>query len=712
MKNRCVWLSIVALFLVRIAPTHALDRTVAVLDLTARNGETGDKDIFSLNQALSVAGVPFKVTNDLPTATRSGMIVTTSYIAGDTFETESDRTALRDYVNNGGILVATNVSDTSLAELFGITKGTRTDTRYTMSWQTGTGDPGLKYFDDPNEQTVRFGNHRYLNVIPTRSFGLAGGVALAKYDDGSNGVVKNAYGLGQTYVLGFSFSDVILRSELNLDYQAQITTSNGFEPTTDTFFLFLRAIYEDRMPAPVWKHTSPGSTGSTVVLSHDVDAQSSIGFMNTFAEAERQRGLSATYFITTRYIDDAQDTDYFDAGVDPVKDLLLKNRKLGSHSVGHFPDFQDETRFPEGAPGNTRENYHPYCNGQLVTTGGNVYGELEVSKHLLETVVGAPAISCFRSGYLLFNKKLINVLDALGYKYDSSFNANALLTNFPCLSRYDQSFSGAVSDVYEIPITISDSDLYETRLKMTADNYSLFVDCWIDVVRRNLGNFAMTVLLIHPTYDYKLRAQELFLDQLPVNLRVTDMETFGAYWRERERFAFLSEVSDDTLAITVLSTTAFPVHPDVSLYVRDGAGLEHIVAGTADGAPVAFRTANGALPADRILDMFRLLGDVTLDGRVDILDVIACLRMATELDTPDPALADLNSDGTVDIQDVVLVLKGCLRGPPSAKAGERSGGQAADRTGELPSSRCDFRPFRQCMVPVLLLCDTMSRMVE
>ena len=645
-------------------PGHALDRTVAVLDVTARNGGTGDEDVFSLKQALSVAGLACVVTDSLATATRSGMIITSSDINDSTFES-AERKVLRTYVNDGGVLVAVNVIDPYLIELFGVTKGEKIRTRYTMSWQMDTKDPSLRYFDDPAEQTISFGNPvKYTQIFPTRNFGLAGGIALAKYDDGSNSVVKNTYGAGRTYVLGFSFTDVILRNELHLGYGAERMSSNGFEPTSDTIFLFLRAIYESRVPVPVWKHTSPASTRSSVIVTHDVDAQSSIAFMNTFADSELRRNLSTTYFITTRYINDAQDTDYFDPGVPFMKELVRKERKIGSHSVGHFPDFQDIIRFPEGAPGNTRESYRPYCDEQGVTTGGSVYGELEVSKLLLETTVGAPAVTCFRSGSLLFNKKLINVLDALAYRYDSSYNANAVLSGFPYLARYDGTFDGRISGVYEIPIALSDVSLDDT--KMQPDNYPLFVQRWIEVVGKNAANSAMNILLIHPTYgketdppprDYKLLAQQSFLAQLPKDIRVTDMAAFGDYWRERDRFAYLTEISDTTLTVTVLSTTAFPVHPDVGLYVRDGAGLATVVVKREDGTAAACTIAVGPTPSDRILVRFRLPGDVNLDGRVDIRDVIACLRMATNLDTPDPVLADFNADGVVDIQDVLLLLR-------------------------------------------------------
>jgi len=50
-------------------------------------------------------------------------------------------------------------------------------------------------------------------------------------------------------------------------------------------------------------------------------------------------------------------------------------------------------------------------------------------------------------------------------------------------------------------------------------------------------------------------------------------------------------------------------------------------------------------------------GDINSDGKVDISDVILCLRMAIGLDPVNVNLADMNGDGEVDITDVILILR-------------------------------------------------------
>jgi hypothetical protein len=54
------------------------------------------------------------------------------------------------------------------------------------------------------------------------------------------------------------------------------------------------------------------------------------------------------------------------------------------------------------------------------------------------------------------------------------------------------------------------------------------------------------------------------------------------------------------------------------------------------------------------------LGDMNCDGAIDISDVILVLRIALQLDPPQPC-SDINADGGVDISDVILTLRMALQ---------------------------------------------------
>jgi len=50
-------------------------RTVALLDVTTRNSETGDGEVYSARHVLKVAGLPFIETTNIDTARKYGTIL-------------------------------------------------------------------------------------------------------------------------------------------------------------------------------------------------------------------------------------------------------------------------------------------------------------------------------------------------------------------------------------------------------------------------------------------------------------------------------------------------------------------------------------------------------------------------------------------------------------------------------------------------------------
>jgi hypothetical protein len=579
---------------------YALERGVALFDLAQLNNEASSST-FSVEQALQVAGIPYIVTTDIASATQYAMVVTSSYFPDTSKFINANGTVLRNYVNSGGVLVAANIKSSSLNDLFGIETVARTAGRYSMSWQMETGDHALRYFDDPYEQTINFA-FDYETVgasIPTRGYALSSACqqagtckVLAKFDDGSAAVIKNSYGAGKVYTLGFSYTDIIVRNMMNRDGDhAQRAGSNEFEPAVDVFELFFRAVYLDNVAYGVWKHTSLHDSQATVMLTHDVDCATGMQLMNEFAAMENAKGVPASYNITTHYLQDDQLSPFYSNYFDKVLELAARpGVSIQSHSVGHFPDFADQSVFPVGAAGNTKENYRPYCDGtetDCSTTGGTVYGELEVSKALLEDEIAAPQLKTFRSGYLAFNNYQIQVLEQLGYLYDSSYSANDVLTNFPYLLKYNRRFSDRTANVYEIPVTISDSGSNSGK---PAADYPAIVAKWLDVTARNAANSAPTTLLVHPNRDYKIAAQEDYITSLqnsPVKYYITTMEEFGDFWRERAAVNFTSSVDGDELTITLKTDWT----PSFSLAVADGQAAQ-IVVKKADGTPVTFLQRN------------------------------------------------------------------------------------------------------------------------
>jgi hypothetical protein len=537
--------------------------TAVILDMSLKNNAT-DTDTRALSQALDIVGIPYFITQNIEEALGSRLIYIASYVNNDTFSSD-EQIKLESYIDNGGTLVSRSLSAAGLYSLFGIVDQARKNTRDKMTWSEATDEPTLSYIDDPQEETVSLGNANNLDVIYTRNYTLGDGSALAHYNDGTVSVVKNEWGAGKTYLLGVSFTDVILRNQLNLDFEADRGKLNDYEPTTDTFLLFLRAIYENQLQFATWKHSSPKDTKASLIITHDLDSQSAADWSIAFAELEFEHNISATYNINTHYINDAIDGDFYTMNLDIYLEVINKGHSIGSHSVGHFPDWDDGILFPLGTKGNNSGNYSPYHDG-TVTKGGTVYGELEVSKNLLTADLNVMP-KTFRSGHLLWHDKQAQVMEELGYKYDSSFSANDVLTSFPYRVSSQNSISSPLSSIYEFPLNISDGISGQQAPQETAA-------LWLKLLEKNVANGSLTVLLIHPNRDYKLEELSAFIKGLPDGLAIENMDDFGDYWTARDQFNYDAKVENNILSLTLRKSVV--THAQISLFVKNGIKLSDL----------------------------------------------------------------------------------------------------------------------------------------
>lgn len=302
MIDRCIIAIVLVVLIGFSSPCMAFNRSIALVDVAGRNGDS-KSETFSVEHILNVAGIPFTKydvdTDGLDDATQHAMVVIPGRLLGSTLVTE-EKDTLSQYVIAGGILVTQRLNDSDLFSTFGVSGATWTSTRYTMSWNTGSSDPSLYWFDDSMEQTISLAN--VSTPINTTSYLLSGAEPLAYFDDTSIAVTKYANGKGYAYALGTSWKDTTLRNQLNRDGGASRSYSNGFEPTSDTIILFLRSIYQSHVAHAVWKHTSPYHSQATVMITHDIDSTSGMEMMPEFAQAEASRGVVATYNITTSYL--------------------------------------------------------------------------------------------------------------------------------------------------------------------------------------------------------------------------------------------------------------------------------------------------------------------------------------------------------------------------------------------------------------------------
>jgi FAD/FMN-containing dehydrogenase len=127
-------------------------------------------------------------------------------------------------------------------------------------------------------------------------------------------------------------------------------------------------------------------------------------------------------------------------------------------------------------------------------------------------------------------------LQRSGYRFDSSFTADDVLTNFPYALPLGLLFEED-SGLYEFPVTIDDSD--DPPLIQRVDQA-------LEVIRANAENGAPNVILIHTNESQgKLLAEEALLRGLPPGVVATDMESFARFWRARDRLRWTARTTKD-----------------------------------------------------------------------------------------------------------------------------------------------------------------------
>ena len=543
-------------------------RTVAILDVTEKNAES-TKNVYSLEHICKTIGIPYIITKEVSVSVGYPIIIVCSDIVDRTFQS-AETALLCKYVENGGVLIAPYVSNKNFLALFGISGCTTSQKHHTLTWTDFT-ETALRWIDDPLEKTMSLGRSSYTSVMNSCSYKLTTAVPLASYqEDATIGIARNSYGKGFAYSLGFSFQAMIFVPQTNNDVEAQRTYSSGFEPTSDVVLLFIKGLYSKYIKYATWKHTAPYNNVPIFVLTHDVDCKEAMELINTFADWEKICNIHATYFITTHYISDTQDHDYYTPYITKIDSVDKKGFEIGSHSVGHFPDFQ---KLPLGQSGNTKSNYSPKYQS-TATTGGTIFAECEVSKYLLENDAHLK-VSTFRPGYLLYPNELGIALDSLGYKQSSINSANDVLSNFPYYLSKVRAKSSDISKVLEVPIS------WFTDPKPTEKTDSL-INSLKDISKRVYANYAPFVVLIHPTNFYKFTVQIDLIKSLSPNLEYMSVDELGQYWRNRETFKYSQSIKNDSMVITI-PDSSYPFDDRLSIVINNGKNLKSLMVQKQDG---------------------------------------------------------------------------------------------------------------------------------
>ncbi len=548
------------------AHTIAVEKTkvnthhAMILDISERN-KTGNTELIALKHCFDIFAIQYTITDDITKASGAPVIFTAGDLRNTTFS-PAELNQLYSYVENGGVLVSQVVIGNKLFPLFGINNVSDSRKRFKIKF-SGTGaDKSLIYLNRPEELTVSIGNKKiYKEVIWTHAYNVTDAKPLASTEDKKIIFSVNQYGSGSAYALGVSLSDTVLLPHVGNDFEAQRNWINSFEPGADVFLLIMKAIYEEYTTPFIYLSAIPSGREKVLILTHDVDAQLSFVNMIKFAELERDFNVSATYFITTKYFKDAMDIGYYDPGrIEYIRQVKKLGGDIGSHSVSHSVIFE---KFPVGTINTTRKNY-------LNSIKPSVFGEVKVSKELLDKDIPSQNTIAWRSGNLRFPYALIDTLEKCGYKYDSSFSANDIMTNYAYKAFKQRKVGAEESSIIEIPVIFDDS-----QGLLTPKNMNELVAKWIDIINANGENEAISVLLIHSSETgYKLKAEENLLNKISEDkIWIGNLTEYGEFWEARNQLRYESSWDGSTLLIKILNPV---IDKRISLCIKNAPAINII----------------------------------------------------------------------------------------------------------------------------------------
>jgi hypothetical protein len=498
--------------------------------------ETG----LGLLHTLRQMGIPFFWTHRLDLALKHSQMLLYPSVDGKTFTPEQAERLGR-YVEDGGTIFAQNVFAGAVKDLFGFREFLPSRGRHWVSFQTGN-DVVFRYLDRPEEKKVRLGSEKISEIFWTNGYHPdPSAKVLASFEDGTAALLSKASGKGRVYLAGVGLDDVTVRNQSNRDYEAQRRYANAFEPGTDVWMLLLRAWYEAYTSNWIRLATIPEGKRSVLLLSHDLDSEASVPLTSDYMAMEQRHGVTSTLFMQMKYANDSVGPALLSArNLEFLRKAKSEGFELGSHSVSHALTFN---KFPKGTGREIFRSYHPRIGwGGKDYSDGTVFGEVRVSKQLLDGEIPAQHTIFFRAGHLRVPPTLPEALERSGYEFDSSFTAGDVLTNFPYSLPLEL---GMAEDtrIYEFPVTMEDEE---------APGLPGHVDSDLTVIEANSDNGAINVLLVHPNNPgEKVPAEEAIIRRLPAGVGASDLATFAQFWRARDHVRWLVQPLRDPLELTL-----------------------------------------------------------------------------------------------------------------------------------------------------------------
>jgi hypothetical protein len=490
--------------------------------------------------AFKTFGIPFKFTTNVDTAILHDVVLVYPVVSAEKINPYA-LSRLAEFPKKGGTLIGDCVAG-GLFPTFGITQANVSDKNFKIRMHD-IYNPLLKEFTDPKEREISLGNTKEsLETINTYNYFHPTGGSLMIYPNGCAFLTQNNFpGTGKAFAFGIDLGYFFLNCTNEKSDDAFRTYVNSYEPTMDVLVRIIRNIYLSSSNTAVYLGTVPDNKPVTVCITHDIDFLNSVYNAVKYAQMERARNITTTYFMQTKYIKDWNDVAFYvPEAVKCVLQIDSLHMEIASHSESHSQIYD---HFPIGDGTEEYPSYHPVVTGPKTCRGGTVLGELRVSKFLLDHFLKKnDTIVSFRPGHLSVPRTMPQAMVATGFCYSSSFTANDLLTHLPFQMMYSLGYEAEVP-VFEFPISIEDEGL--PRLDKRLDSTL--------ALARKLSKYGgLMCFLIHPNViDYKFIYEQQLLDSLGNNAYYTSIRNFGDWWVARDAVRFYVTKSNKNYSLVI-----------------------------------------------------------------------------------------------------------------------------------------------------------------
>ncbi|HNS11801.1 MAG TPA: hypothetical protein PKM97_04250 [Bacteroidia bacterium] len=468
---------------------------------------------------LKTIGVPFIITTDYRRALQHKVVMVYPLISGSVLSTEALH-ALAAFPRNGGTLIGIQVLG-ALNEVFGFEEPVPSKQHFEIKMLADSNNVYTEQFKYQKELTISIGNKkRFKETIGTYSYSKTQLPPLATYEDKSAAVTQKLFETGRAFAFGFDIGYLFLKANNIRHQDFNRSSANDFEPTVDVILRLIKQIYMHNERNSAYVCTVPYNKNLAVCITHNINFHRALENSLAYAEEEKKLGIRSTYFIQTKYIKDRK-SYIFSSNEDfkIIKGLHDLGMDIQSNGVSGSPTFD---QLDQGTGAEIYPDYKPYVIAWDKTYGASIFGEMRVSRFLIDRMLPNINTLCFRSTYLYTPFTYPQSLLGSGYRFSSSTSANSALSHFPYQLNYNREYDSEL-DAFEFPVTNGDEfppytfDRAASAISL-AKKIASYGGCYIGQV--------------HPN-KIGLRVQKEFVNAMKDDAWFGTIRDFGLWWAAR-----------------------------------------------------------------------------------------------------------------------------------------------------------------------------------